>query len=59
MSKYGGNPKLLCDLKGVTKNIVNMAVSSAYWNLKLSKYYLLGSHTQIKDQLKNDVNDKI
>jgi hypothetical protein len=36
MSKYEENPKLLSDLKGVHKNIVEMAVAGANRNLKLS-----------------------
>ena len=40
MSKYEENPELLSDLKGVHKNIVEMAIAGAYLNLKLSKYYV-------------------
>ncbi len=35
MSKYEENPKLWSDLKGVPKNIVEMAVGGANRNLKL------------------------
>ena len=47
MSKYDENPKLLSDLKGVPKKIVEMAVAGAHRNLKLSEYYVLGCHSQI------------
>ena len=46
MSKYEENPILLSDLKGVSKNIAEMAVAGAYRNLMLSEYYVLGSHSQ-------------
>ena len=41
------NPKLLSDLKGVPKNIVEMAVAGAKQNLKLLEYYIYGSRRQI------------
>jgi hypothetical protein len=47
MSKYEGIPRLLSDLKGAHKNMVEMAVAGANRNLKLSEYYVLGSHSQI------------
>jgi hypothetical protein len=67
MSKYEENSKLLSDLKGLPKNIVEMAVAGANRNLKLSEYYVLGSHSQIYDEHivkkeiapKNYVNVKI
>jgi hypothetical protein len=34
-------------LKVGAQNIVEMAVAGANWNLKLSEYYVLGSHRQI------------
>ncbi len=40
MSKYEENPKLWSDLKGVPKNIVEMAVGGANRNLKLPQYYI-------------------
>ena len=46
MSKYEEKPKLLRDLKGVPKK-VERAVAGANRNLKLSQYYVLGSHSQI------------
>ena len=49
ISKFEENPKLLSDLKGVPKIIVEMAVAGANRNLKLSEYYVLGSHSQIYD----------
>ena len=49
MSKYEENPRLLSDLKGVLKNIVEMAVAGANRKLKLSEYYVFGSHGQIYD----------
>ena len=49
MSKYEGNPELLTDLKGVPKKIGEIALSGASQNLKLSDYYILGSHSQIQD----------
>jgi hypothetical protein len=39
MSKYEENPKLLNDLKGVPKNIIDMAVACANQNLKLSDMF--------------------
>jgi hypothetical protein len=42
MSKYKENPKLLSDLKGVPKNIIEIAVAGAHWNLKLSEEYVFG-----------------
>ena len=45
MSKYEENPKLLSDLKSVPKNIIEMGVAGANLNLKLSEYYVLGSHS--------------
>ena len=45
MSKYEENPKVLSDLKGVPKNIVEMAVAGANRNLKLSE--CKGSHSLI------------
>jgi hypothetical protein len=47
MSEYAENPKLLSDLKGVPKNIAEMAFAGANRNLKLSEYNVLGSHGQI------------
>jgi hypothetical protein len=47
MSKYEENPKLLSDLKGVPKKIVEMVVAGANRNLKLSEYYVLGSQSKI------------
>ena len=49
MSKYEENPILLTDLKGMPKNIVKMDVAGANRNLKLSEYYVLGSHSQFRD----------
>jgi hypothetical protein len=48
MSKYEENPELLSDLKGVPKNIVEMAVAGASWNLKLSEYYVLVSIAKLR-----------
>ena len=39
----------LTDHRLVPKTIVEMAVAGAYRNLKLSEYYVLGSHSQIYD----------
>ena len=36
MSKYEENHRLLSDLKGVPKNILDMSVAGANLNLKLS-----------------------
>ena len=41
MSKYDEN------LNGVPINKVEIAVAGAHWNLKLSEYYVFGSHSQI------------
>ena len=46
MTKYEENPKLLSDIKVVPKNKFIMAVDGANQNIKLSEYYVLGSHIQ-------------
>jgi hypothetical protein len=51
MSKYEENLKLLSDLEGLPKNIVEMAVAGANRNLKLSYYYVLGSSSKLLDKL--------
>ena len=45
MSKYEENSKLWNDLKGISKNIVEMRVDSANLNLQLPHYYILGSNS--------------
>ena len=47
MLKDEENPKLWSDLKGVPKNIVEMALGGANRNLKLPLYCILGSDNQI------------
>ena len=62
MSKYEENPELLSDLKGVPKNILEMSVAGANWNLKLSWQYFLGSHRKLLDKsniLKETAMEKI
>ena len=49
MSKYEENQESLSDLKGVPKNIAELFVASATRNLKLSEYFVLGSHNQKYD----------
>jgi hypothetical protein len=59
MSKYEENLELLSDLKCAPKKIVEMAVASANRNLKLSGYYVLGTHFMINIWYKRNSSQKM
>ena len=49
MAKYEENHRLLSDLKGVPKNILDMSVAGANRNLKLSEYWVSHCHCPVYD----------
>ena len=65
ISECEKNPTLQSDLKGVTKNVVEMDVTGAKRNLKLSEYYFPIAKFrnnfwyQKKQRPKNEVNVRI